>query len=147
MSRRGDRAGLGVVLLNIGFVLLGFAATSARAQTSVDGAISGIVTDSSGAAIADATVQTKDIATGLTVTTTSDGNGEFLVPRLPASEYELTARAPGFSPLPHRQVLVELRAVNGVQLKLQIIVATTPNTLTATPMPSPPQHSATSSTQ
>ena len=60
-------------------------------QTSVDGAISGLVVDASGAALAGAVVGVRSVSTGLESGATADGKGQFLVPRLRAGEYEVTA--------------------------------------------------------
>ena len=64
--------------------------------------ILGTVTDSSGAAIADATVQVRNVGTGLTQTATSDAQGRFNVPDLGIGDYEVQAAKMGFSTVVHR---------------------------------------------
>ena len=131
MSVHLNRAKFSAIVLNIVFVLCAFRTSDALAQTAVDGAIGGRIVDSSGAAVLGAMVQTRDIATGLTAETTSGRNGEFLIPRLPASEYQLTATAEGFNSIVIRQIEVELGSTADVQLKLQVAGTSTAVTVTA----------------
>jgi hypothetical protein len=70
-------------------------AASAFAQT-FRGDISGIVTDPSGAALANAVVRVEDPATGLTRSTLTGGSGDYLVAELPVGTYALTVSMPGF---------------------------------------------------
>jgi hypothetical protein len=68
---------------------------SAFAQT-FRGDISGIVTDPSGAALANAVVRVEDPATGLTRSTLTGSSGDYLVAELPVGTYALTVSMPGF---------------------------------------------------
>ncbi|HMH16355.1 MAG TPA: TonB-dependent receptor [Edaphobacter sp.] len=119
------RAGLNAIILKIIFALLSLHTPSALAQTAIDGAISGTVTDPTGATIASATLQAKDLATGLTIQTTSGRDGEFLIPRLPAGDYQLTASARWFKPLIINRISVEIDSSTQLNLKLQLASATT----------------------
>src|SRR5580700_3383411 len=58
--------------------------------------IQGTVTDSSGAAIPDASVQVKSVNTGTTQTVTSNAQGRFVAADLGVGDYELQAAKPGF---------------------------------------------------
>ena len=58
--------------------------------------ILGTVTDTSGAAIAEANVQVRNVGTGLIQTVTSDAQGRFSVPDLGIGEYEVQASRTGF---------------------------------------------------
>ena len=60
------------------------------------GAISGTVTDMSGAAVVEAVIQARHTATGIVQTVTSDGQGRYRLPDLAIGEYELQATKPGF---------------------------------------------------
>jgi hypothetical protein len=51
--------------------------------------MSGIITDSTGAALANAKVQVEDPATGLARSTLTGGTGEYLVAELPVGTYAL----------------------------------------------------------
>ena len=61
----------------------------AGAQTIL-GSIIGTVKDATGAAVPGAAVTAQNIATGLTVKATSDNNGSYQIPNLPAGTYKVT---------------------------------------------------------
>ena len=83
--------------------LLGFAPApsfllpAAEAQTSTTGALSGTVTDPSGAVVPGATVTLTDKAGGTSQHTTSDAQGRFSFPLLRPSTYTVAAQASGMS--------------------------------------------------
>jgi len=60
------------------------------------GAITGAVTDPSGAVVAGATVTIVDLGTNTTRTTKTGANGEFTFSTLRPSHYKITVEAPGF---------------------------------------------------
>lgn len=66
---------------------------------SINGTIRGLVTDSTGAAIAGATVTIKNVDTGYTRTTTSGADGLYVVPDLPVGNYAVSASSQNFAPL------------------------------------------------
>jgi hypothetical protein len=66
-----------------------------RAQ--VNAAISGRVTDPSGAAVAGATVTVKSLETGGSKIVKTDGSGDYTVLGLPLGPQEVTAQSPGFN--------------------------------------------------
>ena len=66
----------------------------AGAQTMA--VLQGRVLDASGAALSGASVAVRNPATGFHSTTTSDGQGRYHVPAIPAGAYQVTAEAPGF---------------------------------------------------
>ncbi len=78
----------------LGAVLL-LAAISSLAQAP-DGTITGVVTDSSGAVVPDASVVITDKATNTSRTLTSNGSGVFSAPALPPGDYEVRANMTGF---------------------------------------------------
>ncbi len=83
------RALLGVVLL--------FATTLVFAQSQITtGTIEGTVADPTGAAVADAKVVIKHLATGRERTVTTDQAGRFVAPLLDVGNYQITVSAPGF---------------------------------------------------
>jgi hypothetical protein len=83
-----------VSLLSALVLLAGLGCTKLNAQATA--AISGTVTDMSGAVIADAMVQAKNVGTGATQTTVSDGQGRFRFPDLAIGSYEVSASKTGF---------------------------------------------------
>ena len=60
------------------------------------GSITGTVRDSTGAVLPNAQVTVIDVATGVTLKTTTNGGGDYLVAGLPASTYNLKVTATGF---------------------------------------------------
>ncbi len=58
--------------------------------------VRGVVTDPSGAPVPQATASIRNVDTGATSTTKSNGVGEFSFPDLPVGRYQITVRAPGF---------------------------------------------------
>lgn len=66
-----------------------------RAQ-AVYGSIFGTVTDSTGAAVPNATITVKDVAKGTIVTVTSNASGDYSVPHLIPDTYNLRVTAKGF---------------------------------------------------
>jgi hypothetical protein len=67
------------------------------APSLVSGDFSGIVTDPSGAIVANATVTLKNNGTGQTRSTTSNNNGAYRFSLLPPGSYTVSATASGFS--------------------------------------------------
>ncbi len=78
---------------------------AAEAQTIL-GAITGTVKDATGAAVPGASIAAENVATNLNVKATSDSNGSYLIPNLPAGTYKLTFKKEGFDTETHTQVLV-----------------------------------------
>jgi Carboxypeptidase regulatory-like domain/TonB dependent receptor len=78
-----------------GFILLLLQVHIANGQT-FRGTILGTITDSSGAAIAGATVTIKNLDTGLTRTVSTSADGSYAVPELPIGNYSVNVTAPGF---------------------------------------------------
>lgn len=98
---------------------LAFFASSSLGQTSF-GAIQGMVTDPSGAAVPGATIVAVHIETGARRQTATGPTGLYNVPSLVPGRYQVSAEAPGFK----RQVrpVVQLRVNETVQLDFQLEV-------------------------
>ena len=64
---------------------------------SYRGSIRGSVQDASGASVAGATLTARNIATGETRTANTATDGVFVLPELPAGEYELTVNSANFA--------------------------------------------------
>ena len=67
-----------------------------QAQRSDRGIISGVVTDPTGAVVADAPVKALHVDTGTTMTGTTSQTGLYTIPQLPVGRYEVTVAQPGF---------------------------------------------------
>ena len=98
MKRSGGEYVGFIVALAVFFAGL-VCAPGAGAQT-YRGNIRGTVTDPSGAVVVGAKVTAKNTATGETRETTSDANGDYVLPELEAGLYEVIASFTGFSPTP-----------------------------------------------
>ena len=83
-----------VVCLLAVFSLL--ALTGAMAQTGVDGAILGVVTDANGGVIGGATVTVTNLDTGVQKIETSRSDGSFEISALPQGKYSVTVTFAGF---------------------------------------------------
>src|SRR5437660_1739406 len=75
------------------FVLL---STAMLVGQTFRGTILGTVTDPSGAVVAGATVNVRNVATGLERTTATSGDGSYAVPELPIGTYSVTVTLAGF---------------------------------------------------
>ena len=74
---------------------LSFLITSALAQTDT-AALSGLVTDPSGASVSDAAVRLQNTATGSVRSGISGSDGRYQFTLLAPGEYEISAEAKGF---------------------------------------------------
>lgn len=68
------------------------------AQSSASATIVGVVTDSQGAVVPNATVTATNNATGIIHSTKTTSSGNFVIPNLPASTYDVKVEATSFSP-------------------------------------------------
>jgi hypothetical protein len=102
------------------FVLLLFVCASVAAAQTSFGTITGAVTDSSGAAIPNATITIVNQDTGARRVATAGALGVYTAPSLVAGTYTVTAEAPGFK----RQVrpLIRLRVNETSQVDFQMQV-------------------------
>jgi hypothetical protein len=82
-----------VYLLSVCFLL---ALATATAQTGVDGAILGVVTDANGGVIVGATVTVTNLGTGIQRNETSRADGSFEISALPQGNYSVTVTFAGF---------------------------------------------------
>ena len=87
------------LILLVGFVLAaGYWCVnpeSLHAQ-AVGGTILGLVQDQQGGAIGKAEISARSLDTGAIRKTTSEDNGEYRIPSIPAGAYEISITAPGF---------------------------------------------------
>lgn len=98
-------------------VLIGSA--TAGAQT-FRGTLTGTVTDPSGAAIPNATVQLTNPATNDALNSKTNGAGNFSFPELPVGTYKLLVSAPGFSAQSLDNIAVEVSKVRDQKVQLAI---------------------------
>ena len=101
--------------------LLLASATSAPAQSgTATGSIRGGVQDPSGAPIAHAAVEARNIETGYERKSVSNELGSFDLPLLPVGSYEVQVKAPGFAIYQQRGVVVELARASDLSIRLAV---------------------------
>lgn len=123
-----------VNLLVCMLVCLLLGAGVARAQgVGASGNINGTVTDSSGAAVPQATITAVQIDTGIQRTTASDHAGEYEFVGLPPATYSVTAEVPGFQSVIQKNVTVTVGGT--VIVDFQLKVAPTAETVEVTAQP------------
>ncbi|TAN24229.1 MAG: TonB-dependent receptor [Acidobacteria bacterium] len=109
-------------LMSVACLLL-FATGMLMAQTTSTGAITGTVTDPSGAAVPNATVLLTQQATGSVTPAATTSTGKFTFTALPPGTYQLSAVAKGFS-TSKQNVVVRVNQMTNAPFKLQIGSAT-----------------------
>lgn len=110
---RSRLLGLAAILL-----VLSLAGSGAYCQQTL-GAITGTVTDVSGAVVQGATVKAANIATNLEVTARTASNGSFVISDLPAGTYRVTISKDGFKTEIHTEILVNGNRTTTVDSSLQ----------------------------
>src|SRR6516165_5356764 len=99
------------------FAVLLFA-VGALAQTSAS--MVGSVKDPTGATIASAQVTVSNSERGITRSTSSNSDGEWAVPALPAGKYDLSVSAPGFKKYEAKGVVLEVAQKARVDVAMQV---------------------------
>ena len=84
-----------------GLACLGLIAVSSSGAygQAISGDLVGTVVDSSGAAVAGATVNATNLATGVVTNTATNGTGGYHLENLPVGNYRITVTAGGFRPI------------------------------------------------
>lgn len=111
-------------------VFLAISISVALAQTAVTGAITGYVTDSSGAALPAAAVNVTNAATSVTERTVTNGSGIYQFSSLLPGTYSVTIQMPNFKQFTHPGIIVNVSTTVRVDAVLQI--GTTTSTVTVT---------------
>ncbi|HTX39262.1 MAG TPA: carboxypeptidase regulatory-like domain-containing protein [Bryobacteraceae bacterium] len=97
-----------------------FLAINASWAQEVTAAITGKITDASGAAIADAKVTATDIDRGTVWPTTTNAEGAFNLPRLPIGSYNVRVEKPGFQTALRSGVVLQLNQIARLDIQLQV---------------------------
>ncbi len=90
------------------------------AQTAVTGALSGVVTDSTGAFVPDSTVTLRNPGTGETRTATTNNAGAYSFSLLAPGTYSIQVTHDGFSPQEQRGIIVNVTETSRVSTHLLI---------------------------
>jgi hypothetical protein len=107
--------------------------TPAFAQTS--GTITGTLHDSSGGALAGASIVARHLETGLSRAAVSIEDGRFVFTMLPVGPYEISAELSGFKPLMLRGITLTVNQTVVVNLTLQVGAVTEQVTVVGEPSP------------
>jgi hypothetical protein len=92
----------------------------AYAQVGTSGDLKGTVTDPSGAVVGNATVAATDVAKGAKRTTTTGGDGEYVLSGLPPATYSVSVTKVGFAPEIAKSVVVNIGQTTTVDFKMRI---------------------------
>ena len=109
----------GILLVLIGFAAALLLWNPAYAQ-KITGAISGTVTDTSGAAVPSAPVIVTNTATGKVYTVDTDTQGSYTVAELPESTYQVDVKAPNFKESVTKNVVVHVATTTNVNAQLEL---------------------------
>ena len=108
-------------LLSVLSVLFLAAAMAGIASAqAVTGTIAGQITDATGAAVPDATVEAANTGTGVSVTKTSNSDGAYSFVNLPIGIYDVTASKTGFQTFKIVGIKLDAGAVYTSNVKLQV---------------------------
>lgn len=126
MSHRMRRIGVRYILLPI-FLLLACVGATAQANS----AITGIVTDQTGAVVFGASITVTDPTTGFTRNTVSSDTGLYLLSGLNPANYDMKIVAKGFQTYTQNGIVVNVSATERVDVKLTVGAASTTVTVQA----------------
>jgi hypothetical protein len=105
-------------------------AVSLRAQTT-NGGIQGTITDPSGAGISGASVQARNMDTGLNLTTTTTDAGIYSLPNLPPGRYSVLVEVPNLKKYSREGVTVVTGTVVSLDIQMQLGAVSENVTVTA----------------
>ena len=90
------------------------------AQSASTGALTGTVTDRTGAVVPKATITLRNNGTGQVLTAATDLQGLYRFSLLPPGQYELRVEMTGFAPLTLREVMIQISEVRRIPIKLAV---------------------------
>jgi hypothetical protein len=102
-----------------GLLIAMLAAPLAFSQ-NIYGSFTGVVTDSSGSVVPNATITARNTGTAAVFNSRSDGEGVFWIRNLPVGVYDITGELTGFQKFENRDVRVQVDEVVRVDIKLSI---------------------------
>lgn len=104
----------------LGALLLWTLAPARLHGQGATGSILGTVTDASGAAIAEASIQVRNAGTGITQAVATDSQGRYRVPDLVIGEYEVQSSKAGFQTVVHKGITLTVGSQPVVDFTLPV---------------------------
>jgi len=105
---------------SLALVLAGSILTTVLAWASINGSISGVVTDPSGAVVSGATVVAIDTQTGVRTTVTTDAKGFYSLPALAIGTYDLQVSEIGFKSYDKTGLVIKANSALRVDATLSV---------------------------
>src|SRR5215469_16310480 len=130
-QKRFERLRLAILSITCIVALL-VCASSALAQTATTGALTGVVTDTSGAVISGATVTATNVATGQARSVTTDTSGVYRISLLPPGNYSIKFAATGFKTAEVPSVTINVTETQLVNHSLEVGAQTQQITVAST---------------
>jgi len=125
-----------LICFSLGLILVFGSATTVWAQYTT-ARLSGIISDPSGAVVAEATIAVQDVGTGYSQSTNSTSAGQYLFPSLPVGTYQITVSVPGYTRYVQKGIVLSVgqAATQDVQLQVgkvaeQMVVTANPTMVT-----------------
>jgi hypothetical protein len=101
-------------------LLITMSALAVLAQSTVTGAIGGVITNPNKEVVPGAAISVRNIETNNEETATSDGEGRFRVVNLQPGTYTVTINSQGFSAFTQEKVVVEVGRVTSLDVPLSV---------------------------
>src|ERR1700735_3818608 len=114
-------------------ICIGLMTANVMAQTGGQGAISGTVTDATGAVVSDAAITARSVDTGIETVRTSSSGGLYNISPLNPGTYIVTVSAKGFATFVQENLVVN--ALSNVGLNINLKTGTQNETVTVTGAP------------
>ena len=119
MLTRLMRKSVLLIFVALGLIAASFLTPVSAQSESGSSAIEGSVRDGNGAAIAGASINVRNIDTGLERNATSGSNGDFNVPVLPVGHYTVRVEAKSFGPAERTDVVLRVGEASTVDFTLK----------------------------
>src|SRR5579871_4215739 len=98
--------------------------TLAAFAQSDRGTITGTISDPTGAVVANAAIEARNVATGAVYQAASSATGNYTIAQLPAGAYEMTVTVPGFKKYVRGGLQVEVAGTARIDVVLEVGAAT-----------------------
>ncbi|HEV3040572.1 MAG TPA: carboxypeptidase regulatory-like domain-containing protein [Candidatus Angelobacter sp.] len=118
------RALFASAVLTLIIVVFGFAQPAFSQVTAAQAQLNGTVKDPSGSVIVKATVTLRNLDTNHVYTTTTNNDGNYILPNIPPGSYEFSAEAPGFGKAVQKDIVLRVAQVATFDISLKVAAAT-----------------------